>query len=67
MTVTDGAEFMSATRHSENDSDESTVSLKLSECADLNGIGKMTKLDKVTLQVALKNNTEAQGFTFSRT
>lgn len=67
VTVTDGAESKTANGRLDDGSDESLVSPKFSKRAVLNGFGKMTKIDKVTLHVALKNTTEAQSFTFSRT
>lgn len=67
VTVTDGAESMTANGPNKDGREESTVSPKLAERAVFNGIGKMTKIDRVTLQVGLKNITTAQSSTFSCT
>lgn len=48
-------------------SDKFIVSPKFSERSVLNGIVKMTKINKLTLQVALNSTSEAQCITFSRT
>lgn len=67
MTVSDGNELMISKGLTDDGSDESIVSPKFAERVVLNGIGKMTKIDSVKLQVALNNSSEAQSFTFSRT
>lgn len=46
--------------------DESIVSPRLAESAVLNGIAKLKKIKPVTVQVALKDEKEAQLFTFLR-
>lgn len=66
VNVMDGTESMTANGRTDDGSDESIVSSRFAEKAVLNGIGKMTKIDKVSLQVALKEDETAQSFTFSR-
>lgn len=46
--------------------DDSLVSPRLAESAVLNGVGKLKKIKPVTVQVALKDKSAAQTFTFSR-
>lgn len=58
---------MIANGRTDDGTDESIVFSKFAERSVLNGIGKMTKIDKVSLQVALKDAYCAQSFTFSRT
>lgn len=58
---------MTAHGRTDDGSDESIVSPKFAEQALLNGIGKLTKIDQVTLQVALKDGESAQEFSSSRT
>lgn len=58
---------MIASVRTDDGSDKSIVSSKFAERAVLNGIGKMTKIDKVSLQLALKDADRAQLFTFSQT
>lgn len=69
LTVTfhDGDESLSVTGRADDGSDESIVSAEAVERAVLNGVGKIRKIKPVTLQVALKSETKAQSFTFSRT
>lgn len=62
VTFTDGTESMNANGCTDDGSNKSIVSPRFAERAVLNGMGQMTKMDKVTLQVALKNTTEAQSF-----
>lgn len=53
---------MTACGRTDDGNNESIVSPKLAEKAVLNGIEKMTKFDKVCLQVALKNGSSAETF-----
>lgn len=46
--------------------DESIASPRLTESEILSGIGKLRKINPVTIQVAVKDNIEALKFTFSR-
>lgn len=46
--------------------DESIAFSRTAEGAVLNVIGKMPKISPVTVQVALKDRSEAEKFTFSR-
>lgn len=46
--------------------DESIASPRLAEAAVLSGIGKLKKINPVTVQVALKDQSDAQKFKFSR-
>lgn len=46
--------------------DESIVFPRLAESAVLIGIGKLKKINSVTVQVALKEKADAQKFIFSR-
>lgn len=62
----DGEESIEAIGRPDDGSDESIVSSKLAEKAVLNGIGKMSKIPLVKLQVALKEGEEAKEFSFSR-
>lgn len=48
-------------------SDDSLVAPHVAERAVLDGIGKIKKIDPVTVSVALKKDEEAQQFSFSRT
>lgn len=66
ITLEDGAESITATGRTDDGSDESIASPKLAECAVLDGIVKRSKIEEVTLQVALKEGDSAQLFTFSR-
>lgn len=67
VTLCDGNECMAAQGRADDGSDESIVSSTVAEKAVLNGIGKLTKIDPVFLQVALKQGDNAEKFTFSRT
>lgn len=60
VTVTDGSESMTASGRTDDGSDESIVSSKLTESAVLAGIGKMKKISPVSLQVALTDDEDAQ-------
>lgn len=67
VTIQDGREMMEATARADDGSDESIVSAKLAEKAVLNGIGKISKIDPIKIQVALKANDDAKSFRFTRT
>lgn len=53
-------------RRCDDGADESLVSPRLAKSTVLNGIKKLKKIGLVTVQVALKEKSEAQTFTFSR-
>lgn len=62
----DGKESQTATGRTDDGADESIVSFRVAQCAVMNGIGKMKKISPITLQVALKEGSQATKFTFSR-
>lgn len=66
ITVSDGQTPLKATGRCDDGSDDSIVSPSLAECAANRGIGKINAITPVRLQVALKSETEAQTFSFSR-
>lgn len=68
VTATDSTESMTEKCRTDDASDEEIVSSKFAERAVINGIGKIAKIDKVILQVALKkkNTGSAQSFKLSR-
>lgn len=47
-------------------SDQSTISSKLAESAVCRGIGKMTPIDTISLQAALKDRKDVEKYSFSR-
>lgn len=57
---------MTVNGRTDDGSDESIVSLKFEEHTVLKCIGGMTKIDSVTLQVALMDPSDAQSFTTYR-
>lgn len=61
-TTIDVAESMTAIERTDDGSNESIYSPKSADRSVLNGIGKMRKVDKVTLHVALKNTTKSSVF-----
>lgn len=67
VLIDDCGETMTAKGHADDGSDESIVSSRVAERAVLNGIGKLTRIAPVTLQVALKTGSDAEMFTLSRT
>ena len=67
VTITNGTACLTANGRTDDGSDESVVSSTFAESAVLQGIGTMTNIDKVSLQVALKDSSKAQSFSFSRT
>ena len=67
VTVSDGRESITATARCDDGSDDSLVSPKLAERAAVKGIGKITAIEPVRLNVALKTGDEAQSFFVSRT
>lgn len=66
-TVSNGHASIIAMRRCYDGSDDILVSPTLSEEAALNFIGKISKIDPVHIQVALKNGKDAQSFSVSRT
>ena len=66
MILSDG--LASLERHGicDDGSDDTIVSPKLAETAVLKGIGKLKAITPITLSVALKSQTEAETFSFSR-
>lgn len=67
VTFCDGSESMTESGRADEGSDETIISARIAESATFNGIGKMAKITPVTLQVALKQEAEAERFSFSRT
>lgn len=57
---------MTANERTDNGSNQLNVSQKFAEQAVLNGIGKMKTIEKIRLQVALKEEENGQTLTFSR-
>lgn len=66
IRIEDGDESLKTVGPTDDGSDESIVSLRLAEKAVLEGIGRKTKIQSLSLQVALKEDDDAQSFTFSR-
>lgn len=66
VTVMDVSESMTGNGRTDEGSDESIVSSKFAECAILSGIGKITTIDKMSIEVALKNCKNAQSSTIYR-
>ena len=66
LFVSDGIAKMDAIGRADDGSDDTLVSPKLSEAAALQGIGKLSAISPVLLQVALKQGEEPQKFSFSR-
>lgn len=62
----DGAESEKVKNLADDGADESTVSPRIAESTVLNVIGKMKKISPAILQIALKDSSEAEQFTFSR-
>lgn len=58
---------MTACGHTDDGSEKSIVSPKPAEKAVLNEIGKIIKIDKISLEAALKNGSSAETFSFSQT
>lgn len=67
VILSDGNESVTANGRTDDGSDESIVSTKLVEPAVRSGIGKMKKIDTLSLQVAPKDGGDAKEFTFSST
>lgn len=68
VTVSDGLASLDTAGRCDDGSDESLVSPSLAERAAMKGIGKLSSIAPVRLQVALKKEEqEAQTFSFSRT
>lgn len=67
VTLSDGKEFLTTNGHTGNGSDESIASFNLAESAAYLGIGKITKNDPISLQVALKNGEDTQKVSFLKT
>lgn len=63
----EGEESLTGKGRADDGSDESTVSTRIAECAVLNGIGKMTKIAPISLQVALEAKSDTEKFVLSRT
>lgn len=63
-TFCESDETMSASGRADDDSDESIVSAKVAEWPMWDGIGKMSKIARVPLQMALKRRDKAQKATF---
>ena len=66
ITVSDGNAWLDSQGRCDDGSDDSIVSPALAEKAVIRGIGKITAIKPVYLQVALKDGEEAQKFSFSR-
>lgn len=67
ISLSDGMAELTALSRCDDSSDDSIVAAKMAERASSQGIGKITKIKPVRLQVALKSGDDAQEFTFSRT
>lgn len=67
VTLADGGTTMDAVGTCDDGSDESIVSPCVAERAVLQGIGRMTAIRTIELQVALKDGERPQSFKFSRT
>lgn len=63
----DATESMTGNARIDDGSDEHIDSSKFAERAFLNDICNNTKIDKDSLQAALRDNESAKSFTFSRT
>lgn len=59
VTFVDNKESQSSTGRADDGANESVILSKIAEHAVLNSIGKMKKNDAVSLQIALKDSTEA--------
>lgn len=66
MTLCDGTTTMDAVGRCDDGSDDSLASPRVAEAAALKGIGKLTSIDPVTIEVALRQGKNTQSFTFSR-
>lgn len=66
-SVVDCREFMNESGWLDGSSHEQIVLPTPVERAVLNGIGKSTKIDQTTIQVAKKSDTKAKSFQFGRT
>lgn len=65
IRVKDGGEFVHTVGRTDDGSDESIMSARLAKRVVLNGICKMTKIERPSLQVALKEDYKAKAFSFS--
>ena len=66
VTIQDGLAIMQVSGQCDDGSDDSLASPIIADNAVTAGIGTMTKIEPVTLQVALKKDSAAQSFQFSR-
>lgn len=64
--VFDGPSSHSGVARCDDGSDESIASTKMAQDAVLKGIGRMSSITPVRIQVALRDSSEAASFTFSR-
>lgn len=67
FTVQDGMATMPATSRCDDGADDCIASAACAERSFVPGIGKLEKIETVTLQVALKKGDTAKSFEFSRT
>lgn len=67
IIVSDGPTSHDGTGRCDDGSDESIVSPSLAQAAAIKGIGRMSSIPPVKIQVALKDSDSAATFTFSRT
>lgn len=65
MTLSDGRASLDVTGRCDDGSDDSLVSPGTAEKAALKGIGKLTAIEPVMLQVALKKSDAAESLRFS--
>ena len=67
VQLADGSASLMATGRCDDGADDTIVSPKIAEQAAIEGIGKMSRIKPVVLQVALTDGGKPQTFTMSRT
>lgn len=66
ITAMDGKESISGKGRADDGSDETIASSKFATNCVLNGVGKFSKIQPIKIQVALKDDSEAKIFNFSK-